>query len=77
MTGNQIDLLVIGEGLAGITAAATAADQGKRVMLVSTGPGTFVLGTGGSISTDLPSATMDLFPASSRKWKKRLRSLLS
>jgi glycerol-3-phosphate dehydrogenase subunit B len=47
MTGNQIDLLVIGEGLSGITAAAAAAGQGLRVMLVSTGPGTFVLGTAG------------------------------
>ncbi len=47
MTGNQIDVLVIGEGLSGITAAAAAAGQGSRVMLVSTGPGTFVLGTAG------------------------------
>lgn len=47
MTGNQVDLLVIGEGLSGITAAAAAAGQGLRVMLVSTGPGTFVLGTAG------------------------------
>ncbi len=47
MTANQIDLLVIGEGLSGITAAAVAAGQGSRVMLVSTGPGTFVLGTAG------------------------------
>jgi hypothetical protein len=47
MTANQIDLLVIGEGLSGITAAAAAASQRLRVMLVSTGPGTFVLGPGG------------------------------
>jgi glycerol-3-phosphate dehydrogenase subunit B len=45
MTANRYDLLVIGEGLAGITAAATANAHGQRVMLVSTGPGNFVLGT--------------------------------
>jgi glycerol-3-phosphate dehydrogenase subunit B len=45
MSGNHFDLLVIGEGLAGISAAAAANSQGLRVMLVGTGPGTFVLGT--------------------------------
>lgn len=45
MSGNQFDLLVIGEGLAGIVAAAVAAAQGQRVMLTSTGPGSFVLGS--------------------------------
>src|SRR5664279_2132217 len=47
MSGNRIDVLVIGEGLSGITAAAAAANQGLRVMLVSKGPGNFVLGTAG------------------------------
>lgn len=45
MSGNGFDLLVIGEGLAGINAAAAAADQGMRVLLAATGPGGFVLGT--------------------------------
>ncbi len=41
----EFDVLVIGEGLSGITAAAAARQQGARVMLASKGPGTFVLGT--------------------------------
>src|SRR5581483_10628220 len=42
---NKVDLIVVGEGLAGVTAAAAAAREGLQVMLVSTGPGKFVLGT--------------------------------
>ncbi len=45
MSANGFDVLVIGEGLAGVTAAATAASQGARVTLASTGPGRFVLAT--------------------------------
>ena len=45
MRANEFDLLVIGEGLAGICAAAAAARSGMRVMLASKGPGNFVLGT--------------------------------
>ena len=45
MTAKPFDVLVIGEGLSGITAAAAAARQGARVMLATSGPGTFVLGT--------------------------------
>jgi glycerol-3-phosphate dehydrogenase subunit B len=45
MSASELDLLVIGEGLSGIMAAAVAANHGQRVKLVSTGPGTFVLGT--------------------------------
>ncbi|MGB8769972.1 MAG: FAD-binding protein [Candidatus Korobacteraceae bacterium] len=45
MSASEFDLLVVGEGLSGIIAAAAAATQGLRVMLVSPGPGTFVLGT--------------------------------
>ena len=45
MRGDEFDILVIGEGLSGITAAAAACQQGSRVMLASKGPGTFVLGT--------------------------------
>jgi glycerol-3-phosphate dehydrogenase subunit B len=44
MSSNGLDVLVIGEGLAGITAAAAARSHGLQVMLVSTGPGTFALG---------------------------------
>jgi glycerol-3-phosphate dehydrogenase subunit B len=45
MTGDDFHVLVIGEGLAGITAAAAAVSRGVRVQLVSTGPGTFLLGS--------------------------------
>jgi len=45
MRADEFEVLVIGEGLSGITAAAVACQQGARVMLVSKGPGTFVLGT--------------------------------
>ena len=45
MRGDEFDLLVIGEGLSGISAAATACRQGARVMLASKGPGSFILGT--------------------------------
>lgn len=45
MSDNAIEVLVVGEGLAGITAAASAAANGKRVMLVSKGPGSFALGS--------------------------------
>jgi glycerol-3-phosphate dehydrogenase subunit B len=45
MRGNEFDVLVIGEGISGVTAAAAACRQGARVTLVSKGPGTFVLGT--------------------------------
>ncbi len=45
MNANACDVLVIGEGLSGITAAAAAAGEGLRVKLVTKGPGRFVLGT--------------------------------
>ena len=45
MRGNEFDVLVIGEGLSGITAVASACHRGAHVMLASKGPGTFVLGT--------------------------------
>ncbi len=44
MSANGGEVLVIGEGLSGIMAAASAATQGSRVTLVSKGPGNFVLG---------------------------------
>ncbi len=43
---NQFDVIVAGAGIAGITAAAAASNRGLRVALVSTGPGSFVLGAG-------------------------------
>ncbi len=46
MGANECEVLVIGEGLSGMVAAATAATEGSRVTLVSKGPGNFVLGSG-------------------------------
>jgi len=46
MRSDEFDILVIGEGLSGICAAATARQHGARVMLVSKGSGSFLLGTG-------------------------------
>jgi glycerol-3-phosphate dehydrogenase subunit B len=46
MASNHFDVIVAGAGIAGITSAAVAASRGLRVALVSTGPGTFVLGAG-------------------------------
>jgi glycerol-3-phosphate dehydrogenase subunit B len=43
---NHFDLIVAGAGISGITSAAAAASRGLNVALVSTGPGTFVLGGG-------------------------------
>lgn len=43
---NHFDLIVAGAGIAGITSAAAAASRGLKVALVSTGPGSFVLGAG-------------------------------
>ena len=60
MSANGCDVLVIGEGLSGIVAAATAAMQGARVMLVSKGPGNFVLGSAcvDVANLDLPSLSL-------------------
>lgn len=44
MHADEFEVLVIGEGLSGITSAAAACQQGARVMLISKGPGSFVLG---------------------------------
>ena len=46
MPGDGFDVLVIGEGLSGICAAASSLKQGAKVALVSKGPGAFMLGTG-------------------------------
>jgi len=42
----QNDVIVIGGGLAGLTAAAVAAKRGKKVMLLSLGAGTLTIGGG-------------------------------
>jgi glycerol-3-phosphate dehydrogenase subunit B len=46
METNRFDVVVVGAGLAGLTAAAAAAHQSLKVALVATGPGSFVLGPG-------------------------------
>ena len=46
MESNHYDVVVVGAGLSGLTAAGVAACQGLRVALVATGPGSFVLGSG-------------------------------
>jgi glycerol-3-phosphate dehydrogenase subunit B len=46
VANKEFDVLVIGEGLAGATAAAAAASDGAQVALVSKGPGSFVLADG-------------------------------
>lgn len=46
VASNHFDVIVAGAGTAGITGAAVAASRGLRVALVSTGPGSFVLGAG-------------------------------
>lgn len=56
MSANQCEVLVIGEGLSGIMAAATAATEGSHVTLVSKGPGNFVLG---SVCVDLDGLDRD------------------
>jgi glycerol-3-phosphate dehydrogenase subunit B len=45
MSANEFDVLVIGEGLAGVVAAAAAVSRGAQVTLASTGSGRFVLAT--------------------------------
>jgi glycerol-3-phosphate dehydrogenase subunit B len=46
MQSNRHDVVVVGSGFAGLTAAAAAARQSRRVALVATGPGSIALGTG-------------------------------
>ncbi len=46
MANNEFDVVVVGEGLAGATAAAAAVSEGARVALASKGPGSFVLADG-------------------------------
>lgn len=51
------DVLVVGEGLAGMIAAAAARRKGARVALVSSGPGTFLLGAG-AVNTEWMNASL-------------------
>jgi len=56
------DVIVIGGGLAGLTAAAVAAKRGKKVMLLSLGAGTLTIGGGiidviGYVDSQMPVAT--------------------
>ena len=46
MESYRFDLIVVGAGIAGMTAAASAASRGLRVGLVNTGFGQFVFGAG-------------------------------
>jgi len=46
MENNRFDVVVVGAGLAGLTAACAAARQGLRTASVATGPGSFALKPG-------------------------------
>lgn len=46
MESNHYDVVVVGAGLSGLTAAGLAAQQGLKVALVASGPGSFVLRAG-------------------------------
>jgi len=46
MESDRFDLIVVGAGISGMTAAAAAASRGLRVGLVNAGPGQFVFGGG-------------------------------
>jgi glycerol-3-phosphate dehydrogenase subunit B len=65
MESNRFDVVVVGAGLAGLTATAVAIERGQRVALVATGAGRFVL-TPVCISTqelETLRETADLAPA--------------
>jgi len=47
MRTDLYDVVVVGAGMAGLTAASYAAEQGQRVAVASIGAGAFVLGSGG------------------------------
>jgi glycerol-3-phosphate dehydrogenase subunit B len=60
MNANGCDVLVIGEGLSGLTAAASAASHGAHVTLVSKGAGNFALGSGCVDLEDVDQRTLGL-----------------
>lgn len=45
--GGEHDVIVVGAGFAGLVAAATAAERGKRVLVISRGAGALAIGGGG------------------------------
>ncbi len=46
MDSRRFDVIVVGAGISGLTAACAAASRDRKVALVTTGPGSFVLGSG-------------------------------
>lgn len=46
MDSHRFDVIVVGAGVVGLTAAAVAVRTGRRTALVATGPGSFVFGCG-------------------------------
>ena len=56
MESNRFDAIVVGAGLSGLTAAAFFARQKLRVALATTGPGSFVLGSGCLKTRDIAEA---------------------
>ncbi|MDR1659435.1 MAG: anaerobic glycerol-3-phosphate dehydrogenase subunit A [Desulfovibrio sp.] len=44
--GGEYDVIVVGAGLAGVTAALRAADRGRNVLLLSAGAGVMAIGSG-------------------------------
>jgi glycine/D-amino acid oxidase-like deaminating enzyme len=56
MESNRYDVVVVGAGLAGLTAAAAAVQQNLKAALVATGPGSFVLGPGWLTTADIARA---------------------
>jgi glycerol-3-phosphate dehydrogenase subunit B len=57
MESDRYDVVVVGEGIAGFTAAAAAAHRKLRVALVATGPGSIVNGLGWLKAQDIPRAS--------------------
>jgi glycerol-3-phosphate dehydrogenase subunit B len=57
MESNHFDVVVVGAGLSGIIAASVAARQKRKVALVATGPGSFVLSSGCLRTKDISRAS--------------------
>jgi glycerol-3-phosphate dehydrogenase subunit B len=57
MKSDRYDVVVVGAGLCGLTAAAAAAHQKMKVALVATGPGSFVTGSGWLTAQDVQRAS--------------------
>jgi len=65
MDSLHFDVIVVGAGLSGLTAAGAAARRGLKVALVTTGPGSFVLGSGCIEAEELaqPGAALEMAEA--------------